>query len=284
MYSICVDIGGTGMKAGIVSENGQIIHRANCKTDTESGFDKIISDINNLVRDLIDDNQINKNEIKSIGFGVPSFINNQVAALAESKFGSMNGKDISVLITLGTGLGGGIIINGKPFTGNHGMASEIGHVVIGENTYNCNCGNNGCFETFCSATALIKHTQERLKELKNTKEENRSMIINMCKGNFNEIDAKMVFDAYRMEDNLAKEVVSRFKHYLSIGIAGVVNTLDPGIISIGGGLSKSSDIILEGLKDMVREHILYKKENFADIKVATLGNDAGIIGAAFLNK
>lgn len=190
----------------------------------------------------------------------------------------MNGKDISVLITLGTGLGGGIIINGKPFTGNHGMASEIGHVVIGENTYNCNCGNNGCFETFCSATALIKHTQEILKE------ENESIIINMCKGNFNEIDAKMVFDAYRMEDNLAKEVVSRFKHYLSIGIAGIVNTLDPGIISIGGGLSKSSDIILEGLKDMVREHILYKKENFADIEVATLGNDAGIIGSAFLNK
>ena len=106
----------------------------------------------------------------------------------------------------------------------------------------------------------------------------------MCKCNFNEIDAKMVFDAYRMEDNLAKEVVSRFKHYLSIGIAGIVNTLDPGIISIGGGLSKSSDIILEGLKDMVREHILYKKENFADIEVATLGNDAGIIGSAFLNK
>ena len=313
MYSIGVDIGGTGIKAGIVSENGQIIHRANCKTDIESGFDKIISDINNMVRDLIDYNQISRNEIKSIGFGVPSFINNEgivtcvnlgwfevefvsklkstfpefdifvendatVAALAESKFGSMNGKDISVLITLGTGLGGGIIINGKPFTGNHGMASEIGHVVIGENTYNCNCGNNGCFETFCSATALIKHTQEILKE------ENESIIINMCKGNFNEIDAKMVFDAYRMEDNLAKEVVSRFKHYLSIGIAGIVNTLDPGIISIGGGLSKSSDIILEGLKDMVREHILYKKENFADIEVATLGNDAGIIGSAFLNK
>ena len=112
-----------------------------------------------------------------------------VAALAESKFGSMNGKDISVLITLGTGLGGGIIIN-------------------------------GCFETFCSATALIKHTQEILKE------ENESIIINMCKGNFNEIDAKMVFDAYRMEDNLAKEVVSRFKHYLSIGIAGIVNNFD----------------------------------------------------------
>ena len=148
MYSIGVDIGGTGIKAGIVSENGQIIHRANCKTDIESGFDKIISDINNMVRDLIDYNQINRNEIKSIGFGVPSFINNEgivtcvnlgwfevefvsklkstfpefdifvendatVAALAESKFGSMNGKDISVLITLGTGLGGGIIINGN---------------------------------------------------------------------------------------------------------------------------------------------------------------------------
>ena len=206
-----------------------------------------------------------------------------VAALAESKFGSMSGNDISVLLTLGTGIGGGIIINNKPFVGAHGMASEIGHVVIGENTYNCNCGNNGCFETFCSATALIKHTQERIKQSEKDTKQYKSMILDMCEGCLDKINAKIVFDAYRHKDKLAKEIIERFKNYLAIGIAGVVNTLDPDIIAIGGGLSKSSDIILKDLKEMIRHHILYKKEKFADIVVATLGNDAGIIGAAFLS-
>ncbi|MGM9531461.1 ROK family protein [Intestinibacter sp.] len=313
MYSIGVDIGGTGIKAGIVDCKGKIIYRDQCKTDVEGGFDKIISDINIMVRKLISDNHIDKNEIKSIGFGVPSFINKQgkvtcvnlkwhevefvsklkevfsefnvfaendatVAALAENKYGSMNNSNISVLITLGTGVGGGIIINGKPFVGAHGMGSEIGHVVIGENIYDCNCGNNGCFETFCSATALIKYTQIILKDY-----DKNSIIRDMCENDLSKIDAKMIFDAYRQEDYLAKEVIIRFKKYLAIGIAGIVNTIDPDIIAIGGGLSKSSDIILQDLKEMVRNHILYKNEDFADIVVATLGNDAGIIGASLLN-
>ena len=317
MYSIGVDIGGTGIKAGVVDEHGKIIYRANCKTDVDGGFDRIISDINTMVRNMLSENYITNEQIQSIGFGVPSFINSEgkvtcvnlgwfevdfvpklkeifpefdifvendatVAALAESKFGSMSGNDISVLLTLGTGIGGGIIINNKQFVGAHGMASEIGHVVIGENTYNCNCGNNGCFETFCSATALIKHTQERIKQSEKDTKQYKSMILDMCEGCLDKINAKIVFDAYRHKDKLAKDIIERFKNYLAIGIAGVVNTLDPDIIAIGGGLSKSSDIILEGLKDMTRKHILYKKENFADIVVATLGNDAGIIGAAFL--
>ena len=318
MYSIGVDIGGTGIKAGVVDEQGKIIYRANCKTDVDGGFDRIISDINTMVRNMLSENDITNEQIQSIGFGVPSFINSEgkvtcvnlgwfevdfvpklkeifpefdifvendatVAALAESKFGSMSGNDISVLLTLGTGIGGGIIINNKPFVGAHGMASEIGHVVIGENTYNCNCGNNGCFETFCSATALIKHTQEKLKKLEENIQQDKSSILYMCEGRLDKINAKMIFDAYRQGDKLAKEIIERFKDYLSTGIAGGVTTLDPDIISSGGWLSKSSDIILKDLKEMIRHHILYKKEKFADIVVATLGNDAGIIGAAFLS-
>ena len=111
----------------------------------------------------------------------------------------------------------------------------------------------------------------------------KSAISNMCNGDLSLINAKMVFDAYRDNDNLAKKVLNRFKSYLAIGIGGIINTIDPGVIAIGGGLSKSSDIILHNLKDMIRQHILYKNENFADIVVANLGSDAGIIGAAMLN-
>lgn len=313
MKFVGIDIGGTGIKAGIVNEFGEIIVKRDCVTDSKAGFDKVMQDIFNLVMSLLDESHLTMQEIGSIGVGIPSFINQKgevtcvnlgwhqvnivdklkemfptvntyvendatVAAIAESHFGSMKGHPIAVMLTLGTGVGGGIIINGIPFTGAHGMASEIGHVVIGENYFNCNCGNNGCFETFCSATAIIKYAQHLLAENKNTS------IYDKCEGKLETITAKMVFDAYREEDKIAKQIIQRFKSYLAIGIAGIINTLDPHIIAIGGGVSKSSDIILDGLDTEIRKHILYKNEKFADIVVATLGNDAGIIGAAFLGE
>ena len=313
MYNIGVDIGGTGIKIGVVDCEGKIVYRDQCSTDVKGGFDKIISDIDGVIRRIIKENSIDASQIGSIGFGLPGYIDKDgkancvnlnwnkvdfikslkntfpefdilaendatVAGLAESRFGSARNSSSSVLITLGTGVGGGIVINGRPFSGAHGVGSEIGHMIIGENFYDCNCGNNGCFETFCSATAIIKYAQKLLSE------ENAptSAILDMCKGDISKIDAKIVFDAYRQDDQIAKEVIARFKKYLAIGIANIVNTLDPEVVAIGGGLSKSSDIILDGLKEMVREHITYKDEEFADILIATLGNDAGIIGASIL--
>lgn len=312
MYYIGIDIGGTGIQAGIVNKEGKIIYRNECKTDVQGGFDKVKQDINKLIRNLLNENSIDIKQIKSIGFGVPSFVNKKgevtcvnlgwhnvdfvnqmknilpefniyvendatVAALAENKFGSMKDNDNAVMLTLGTGVGSGVIINGQIFSGSHGMGAEIGHVVIGENYFDCNCGNNGCFETFCSATAIIKYAQKLISDGKN------SIINEKCNHDINNINAKMVFDAYRENDALAIEVINRFKNYLAIGIAGIVNTLDPSIISIGGGLSKSGDIILDGLENKVRKHILYKNEEFAKLVVANLGSDAGIIGAAFLS-
>ena len=295
MYSIGVDVGGTGIKIGVVDESGNILYRGNCVTDVTGGFDKIISDIHDVIEDIIDQNDIEKNQIKSIGFGIPGYIDRYgkancvnlnwkkvdfiqklketfpgtdifaendatVAGLAESRFGSTKEHDTSVMITLGTGVGGAIIIHGKPFSGAHGVGSEIGHMMIGDGWYKCNCGNTGCFETYCSATAIIKYAQKLLSEGE------ESIILDICKQN----------------NEVAKKVIARFKDYLAKGIANIVNTIDPGIIAIGGGVSKSEDIILDGLKEMVRGHLVYKEEEFADIVIATLGNDAGIIGAAIL--
>lgn len=313
MYRIGVDVGGTGIKVGVVNELGDILYRGTCVTDVEGGFDKIISDIKTVIENIIEENHIKQEKIKSIGFGIPGYIDRHgkancvnlnwkkvdfiqklkenfpqfdifadndatVAGLAESKFGSTKEHDTSVVLTLGTGVGGAIIINGRPFSGVHGVGSEIGHMMIGDGDYKCNCGNTGCFETFCSATAIIKYTQKLLEE------GNQSSILDMCDGDIYNINAKMVFDAYNQNDEVAILVITRFKSYLARGIANIVNTIDPGVIAIGGGVSKSEDIILDGLKEMVRNHLVYKEEEFADIVIATLGNDAGIIGAAILGQ
>lgn len=312
MYYIGVDIGGTGVQAGVVDENGQILFRKECPTDVLSGFEKIMEDINQLVRTMLEENGVQISEVKSIGFGVPSFINKKgqvtcvnlgwkeedfintlkskfpeinvyaendatVAALAEAKAGSMKGCDVGVMYTLGTGVGGGIIINGKVFNGAHNMGSEIGHVIVDTNYFDCNCGNNGCLETFCSATAIIKYAKKLIEE------GNDSKILELANNNIENINAKNVFDAYRLNDKVAIETISRFKEYLAKAIAGMINTLDPEVISLGGGVSRAGDIILDGLDELVRKYIIYKNEDFADIVIATLGADAGIVGAAFLS-
>ncbi|OXX84100.1 glucokinase [Paraclostridium benzoelyticum] len=312
MYYIGVDIGGTGVQAGVVDENGQILFRKECPTDVLSGFEKIMEDINKLVRNMLEENGVQISEIKSIGFGVPSFINKKgqvtcvnlgwkeedfintlkskfpetnvyaendatVAALAEAKAGSMKGCDVGVMYTLGTGVGGGIIINGKVFNGAHNMGSEIGHVIVDTNYFDCNCGNNGCLETFCSATAIIKYAKKLIEE------GNDSKILELANNNIENINAKNVFDAYRLNDKVAIETINRFKEYLAKAIAGMINTLDPEVISLGGGVSRAGDIILDGLDKLVRKYIIYKNEDFADIVIATLGADAGIVGAAFLS-
>lgn len=311
MYYIGVDIGGTGIQAGVVDDNGKILFRAECKTVIEKGFEGVLNDIKVMIDKLLEDNKLTINNIKSIGFGVPGFINKDdlvtcvnlkwerknfnkelkrifpnveingendatVAALGEAKFGSMKGANVGVLYTLGTGVGGGIIINQKVFSGAHGLGSEIGHQIIGENYFDCNCGNNGCVETFCSATAIIKYSQKLIQEGR------ESMILDLAEGNLENINAKMVFDSYRENDEVAIEVINRFKEYLAKTFANTINSLDPEIISIGGGISKASDIILDGIEDLVRKFVLCKKEEIATITCATLGSDAGIIGAAFL--
>jgi len=313
MYRIGVDIGGTGIQAGLLNLDGQIICKKECITDVKSGFRSVMQDIRKLVDTLLEANEVLPSQIELIGFGVPSFINKKgqvtcvnlnwheenfiptlkaifpefkvaaendatVAALAEAKFGSMRGYSYAVMLTLGTGVGGGIIINGSPFVGAHGMGSEIGHMVIGKNDFDCKCGNNGCFETFCSATGIVKYTKNLLMDGE------KSRLMALCKGDLKRLSAKKVFDAYRHKDVVAIKSIQRFKQYLAIGIANIINSIDPHIIAIGGGVSRAGDIILNGLEDEVRKYILYKNEEIAKIVVATLGNEAGIIGAAFLEE
>lgn len=310
MYNIGIDVGGMSIKAGVV-DNGEIIHRAVVETDPKGGVDKLVEDITTLVNTLISENKINIENVETIGIGLPGVVtkdgcvtcvnlglNNapivdklnekikgakvaigndaNVAALAEYAYGSMKGYDSGAMITLGTGVGGGIVIGGKLITGANGLGAEIGHTMISTNYFDCNCGNNGCFETFCSATAIIKYAQKLL-------EENRQTIIrDMCEGDLNKVTAKMVFDAYRENDEVAVEVINRFKKYLSMGLANIVSFIDPAVISIGGGVSNASDILLEGLSEQIKTYLPFKEGNIADIVIAKFKNDAGILGASAL--
>lgn len=310
MYKIGIDIGGMSIKAGLV-DNGEIIDRLAKETDIQGGLDKLVEDITYLVNELISKNNIIIEQIETIGIGFPGVVTNEgavtcvnlglknalivpklkenfknttvkvgndanVAALAEYAYGSMNGYDTGVMITLGTGVGGGIVVNGKLITGANGVGAEIGHMMIASNYYNCNCGNNGCFETFCSATAIIKYTQKLLEENK------ESIIRNMCENDIDKVTAKMVFDAYRENDEVAVEVINRFKKYLAMGLGNIVNFIDPGVISIGGGVSNASDILLDGLCEEVKKHLPYKETPIGDIVIAKFKNDAGILGASAL--
>ena len=310
MYKIGIDIGGMSIKAGLVV-NGEIIQRSVKETNQLGGLENIVEDITQIVNKLLHKSELDINDIESIGIGFPGIVTAEgrvtcvniglenaliipqleerlngtivrasndanVAALAEHVYGSMKGYNSGVMITLGTGIGGGIVIDNKLIVGSNGVGAEIGHTMIANNYYDCNCGNNGCFETFCSATAIIKYAQKLLNE-------NRETIIrDMCKNDINNITAKMVFDAYRENDMVAKEIINRFKKYLAIGIGNIVNFIDPAVISIGGGVSNASDILLDGLSEQVKQHLPFKNTKIGDIVIAKFKNDAGIIGASAL--
>ncbi len=310
MYKIGIDVGGMSIKGGLV-KGGEIVHKLVVKTDAQGGENVLVEDITKLVNDLAIEGKINLNEVDTLGIGFPGVVTNRgtvtcvnlglkdspieqklkdkfenirvaigndanVAALCEYAYGSMKGYNSGIMITLGTGVGGGVIINDKLIIGANGVGAEIGHTIIGENYYDCNCGNNGCFETFCSATAIIKYAQKLVEEGRET------TISSRCENNINNITAKMIFEEYRRNDKVAIEVIERFKKYLAKGLANIVNFVDPDVICIGGGVSNANDIVLENLEDRIKNHLPFKETKIADLVIAKFKNDAGILGASAL--
>lgn len=313
MKFIGVDLGGTAIKAGIVDGEGNIIKKSNIATPVNEGFEGVTRAISRLIDNIIKDCEIDKKEIKAIGIGIPGpcsqegyvyvavnlfwkdvplgqkleeltgykvYVENDatVAAIGESVKGATVGIKNSVFLTLGTGVGGGIIINKNVYSGEHGIGSEIGHMIVGENDYDCNCGNNGCLETFASATALIRYAKKLLVSNKD------SMIIQKVKGNTDFINAKTIFDCAKEGDPVALKAVNRLVKYLAIGIGNIVNILDPEIIAIGGGLSKTGNYLIDKLEKEVPKYVWLKDRIPVNIVLAQLENDAGIIGSAMYAK
>ena len=312
MYYIGIDVGGTGVQVGVVDRKGHILAKDSFPTGVGRPYQDIIKDMADCTRSAAAKAGIDLAEVQSVGVGIPGIadaktgrvifctnlgwrdiplrevfqqyvdkpvlIDNDatVAGLAESVAGVSAGTDSSVFITLGTGVGGGIVIHGKVWSGYHGVGSEIGHMILELDGEPCTCGNRGCLERYCSATAIIRMAKEQVAAHPD------SVILTLAGGDPEKINAKMVFDAAREGDPAGRKVFRRYVCYLSQAIASIMQFLDPEVIVLGGGVSKAGDFLLDAVRQEVPKYLLFKTMPYARIELARLGPDAGIIGAAML--
>lgn len=312
MYDIGIDVGGTGIAAGLVDDSLKIVARKNIPTDRSMTAKAMSETLVSLARELIEENRISLKRIRSIGVGVPGTANrktgrieyannlpycqgnirqllqgqtsrkiyfeNDANAAAWGEYLCLGRKpDSFVMVTLGTGVGGGIIQNGKIVRGINYAAAELGHMTIRYDGIPCSCGRRGCLEAYASGEALIEQAREMMQK------KTKSLMWSLCRGDLAQVNGKLVFDAVRQGDKAAAKVVEDFAECLSEGIANIINILQPDLLCIGGGISKSGDILLPVLEELVRSKI-YSRDSTENTKLvaAKLDNDAGIVGAAKL--
>jgi len=210
----------------------------------------------------------------------PVFIENDANAAAYGEFvaGAAKGAKNAVCITLGTGVGGGIIVDGKIYSGSNFAGAEIGHTVIEVDGAQCSCGRKGCFEAYSSATGLIRMTKEAMEQFPDSK-------LNDMAKEKGKVTARTSFDCMRAGDKVAKDVVDKYIKYLAAGITNTINIFQPDVLCIGGGVCNEGDPLLLPMKALVKEEVYTRNsEKNTEIVIAKLGNDAGIIGAAFLGR
>ena len=305
-YVFGVDVGGTTVKMGLFNVEGEVLDKWEIKTRTENGGEAILPDIAAAANAKLEEKGIAKEEVAGLGIGIPGPIDEEgvvphtanlgwgykevskelseltglpckggndanVAALGEMWKGGAAGYKNVVMVTLGTGVGGGIIIGGKILTGSNGAGGEIGHLHVDDNIPGqCGCGNKGCLEQVASATGITNLANQALAE-----SDKPSMLRE------GEVSAKTVFDAVKADDELAKEVAERFGKYLGTALANITAVTDPQAIVIGGGVSKAGPILLEYVEKYYQQYCFKSCKN-VKFALATLGNDAGIYGCAKL--
>lgn len=315
MYYLGIDLGGTNIVAGVVDENYKIMAKAECKTAVPRPESEICESMAAVAKKAVEKAKLTMNDIKSIGIGVPGAVNpktgkveysanlffhnweivkmmkslinkpvvieNDANAAAYGEFlaGSAKGANNAIAITLGTGVGAGIIIDGKIYSGSNYAGAEMGHMVIVKDGKECACGRKGCWEAYASATGLIALTKEAILQEK----PDFSYMLKSINGDINKISGLTPFNAMRAGDAAGKQVVDKYIEYLACGIVNAVNIFQPDILCIGGGISKEGETLLAPLRALVEQY-RYTKHNDKQTKIvsASLGNDAGIIGAALL--
>lgn len=305
-YCFGVDIGGTTVKIGLFTTEGELLEKWEIKTRTENHGEAILPDVAESLQNKMQEKNIQKSEVDGIGIGIPAPVmedgvvqktanlgwgykevtremkeltglpvaagnDANMAALGEMWLGAGKGQKNMIMVTLGTGVGGGIIVNGKPLAGSHGAGGEIGHFCVNEEeTETCGCGNTGCLEQYASATGISRLARRRLE---------RDDSPSSLRGS--EISAKAVFDALKEGDAVAKEIVEEFGSYLGHALAAIAVITDPSVIVIGGGVSKAGEILLEYVEKYFHEKVFFANQDTRFV-LAQLGNDAGICGAAKL--
>ena len=317
MYRIGVDLGGTNIAVGLVDENYRIVVKESTPTGAERPGEAVVDDIAKLCKKVCLAAGIPASEVAAVGIATPgiadynagivryscnlNFRNFPLAQLLKERFpvenvhiendanaaawgeavaGAAKGTKNSLMITLGTGVGGGIIIDGKVYSGFNCAGGELGHAVIVAGGRPCGCGRKGCWEAYSSATGLINMTKEKIEACRN---EGRATVMTELAEKYGKVNGRVAFDAMRMGDAAGKEVVDEYVYYLGIGLANMVNLFQPEVLSIGGGISNEGKTLLELVEPIVRaEQYGGDVAELTRIRIAELKNDAGIIGAATL--
>lgn len=303
-YCIGVDIGGTTVKMGLFEEDGKILDKWEIVTDTSEEGKAVLPNIASSIAAKISEHGLDKRDMLGIGAGVPAPVNSEgivngsanlgwkykevkkeleeltglsayigndanVAALGEMWKGGGEGEKNMIMVTLGTGVGGGVIIDGKMLVGANGAGGEIGHICVNYSEKDqCGCGNRGCLEQYASATGIVRLAKQKLGQ------EMRSTVLNK-----EDVTAKDVFDAVKAGDEVAQEIAVEFGRYLGYGLANLAAVVDPAVFVIGGGVSKAGEVLLPYIEKPFMERAFFANKNVRFV-LAQLGNDAGICGAA----
>lgn len=311
-YYTGVDLGGTNTKIGILNREGDILKSRIIKTLSAEGVDNTLERIWKTIQELAQELDINIKNIKGIGLGIPGPVLEQsivaffanfpwerninikeklekltgietkldndanIIALGEAKYGAAKGSKSSVTVALGTGIGGGIYIDGKLVSGAKGAGGEVGHMKIVKDGKLCGCGQRGCFEAYVSATGLIREAVSRLTVNK------QNLLYKMIDGDLMKLEAKDIFDAAREGDAFSLELVDYEAEYLALGIANILNIINPEVVVLGGGVALAGDILLNPMREKMVKYALPVTLEELQIVQGVLGNEAGIKGAVGL--
>jgi glucokinase len=311
---IGVDLGGTNIKAGVVTRDGRILHQVSIKTNAHRPADEVIADIAGAARLVLREHGTDISEIESIGvgspgaiddkngvvifagnlnwinvplaqklsdeLGIPAYVSNDanVAAYAEYLFGAGKGRQSLYLITLGTGVGGGYVLDGKIQSGFHGVGMEIGHMILVPEGKLCTCGNRGCLESYASATGIINMGKDAMSE-------NPDCEI-AIKADYKpeNITAKLIIDLAKEDDEIALKIFEDYTRYLAYAVVNIINFNDPEVILFGGGVSRAGEFLLDSIKKEVAPRIFCKQAPYSEVLLSEMGNEAGVIGAALLGE
>lgn len=310
---IGIDLGGTTAKIGILSQSGDILSKWELSTDISEEGTKIVPNIIQSIKAYLDSEKLSSEDFLGIGMGTPGTVNRKngtvigafnlnwktlqpireqfesstgipffldndanVAALGEQWKGAGNNETNVSFITLGTGVGGGLVTDGKLIHGAVDAAGEVGHITVEPGGYECTCGKKGCLEQYASATGIVRLARDLAKEYSEESDLKTLVLSN------DPLDSKAIFDAAKAGDTYANFVVDRFAYYLGLAMGNIANILNPSTIVLGGGVSKAGEFLVEKVSKVVEEFTFPTIRSVTKIKIAELENDAGMIGAASL--
>lgn len=316
MYYLGIDLGGTNIAVGVVDEDCKIVAKANSSTATDNA-EQIADAMAETAREALKKAGITLADVPWVGLGSPGTVNKasgiieyannlpfrdtpmqkmlserldgkpvymendaNAAAFGEYMAGALKDAKVAMAITLGTGVGGGIIIDGKIFSGSNFAGAELGHTVIVADGWPCTCGRLGCWEAYASATGLIKRTKQHMDEAPKD-----SPLWTIAEGDINKVNGRTAFDAMRQGDPVGKKIVDEYVKYLSVGLINMINVFQPNILCVGGGVGNEGENLLVPVREIVdKEQYGHNPDAKTKICKAQLGNDAGIIGAAMLGR